>query len=89
MRGSRLDVLKRFRKQAGGFLAVAVIGVALLHVALGNAVKGHHQPLRAAVFGPVLAHRIGQRGDVARLVEAALVERAHYGCPMGVAPRIH
>ena len=55
-------------EQAGGLVALAVVGIAGREVALRNAVEGEQQPLAAAVSLPVLAHALGERVQVAVVV---------------------
>src|SRR5205823_10585718 len=69
------------REQARGGLAAAEVRVALLDVALGNAVKGNKLVGRAAVSAPVLGVAGEQRFDIARMLvlvrdEAQLGKRA-------------
>ncbi len=64
-----------------------MVGVAGQKVALGDPVEGHHQLVRLAVLGPVLADAGGQGGDVGR-VAVVVVDEAHLRHPAPAAQLI-
>ncbi|MNT05982.1 hypothetical protein D3C72_1406300 [compost metagenome] len=81
-----LTQAQRRSQQRGGFPRLALVRIAQAHIALGNAVKAQHQFFGTALLLPALAHRCGQRGNVARVAvvivyETQLGEGAHATAP--------
>ena len=70
------------REEAGGLLALPVIGIAPVDGALRQPVEAHHQRLRPAVRAPVVADQVAERADVGGVV----VEVPHHTQLRLVAP---
>ena len=57
-----------FRYQARGFVALAMVGVALVQIALGLTVVGKNKFVSTSMLLPVGFDLVGQRLDIGRVV---------------------